>query len=221
MSRASWIAISTGGLFILAIRYSIQIKSYFNLHSKKTIFVGFVSCVLLSTTFTGMYFLKKNSADRRSLMWKIALQAAIEHPLGVGLGNFSGAYGEAQAEYFAECKRTEREEYVAGSPDYGFNEYLQIVVESGLISLILFITIVVLSLRSFIISKKWGVAGSMVSLLVFAFFSYPFSVLPFLIIFVFLLAIGNKVSEKQSTNINLRFRIISVFCFLISFFLHL
>ena len=89
------------------------------------------------SAFAGMYLMKKDSADGRALMWKVSLQAAINNPLGAGLGNFSGAYGEAQAAYFAAGKGTE--ELVAGSPDYGFNEYLQIAVEGGFIALVLFL----------------------------------------------------------------------------------
>ena len=190
MSRASWIAVIAGGLFVLTTHYSIHIRNYFYLYQKKMIFGVIVSCALLLAIFSGMYFLKKDSADGRLFMWKIALIAAIEHPLGVGLGNFPGAYGKAQAAYFEANNGSETEKYVAGNPEYGFNEYLQIAVESGVISLFLFIIIVVLSLRSFIIGRQWGIAGSMISLLIFAFFSYPFSILPFLIVFVFLLAIS-------------------------------
>ena len=176
--------------------------------------IGIVIGILLVTAFTGMYFLKKDSADGRTLTWKIAFQTAQKHPFGVGLGNFSGAYGDVQAAYFDSGKGTETEEYVAGSPEYGFNEYLQIAVESGVISLALFIIIVFLSLRSFIISKEWGIAGSIVSLLVFAFFSYPFSILPFLIIFVFLLAMTKSNNRTRITQIyaddNLKSAIIRV-----------
>ena len=193
MSRASWLAVTAGSLLVLCGQYSGRfalLKKYCEKHKKKTILTGFLALIVLLAAFSGMYFLKKDSADGRTLMWKIALQAAKEHPLGVGLGNFSGAYGDAQAAYFASGKASAAEEYVAGSPEYGFNEYLQIAVESGVIALVLFLAIVFLSLRSFIIHRKWGVAGSMVSLLVFACFSYPFNVLPFLILFVFLLAMS-------------------------------
>jgi tetratricopeptide (TPR) repeat protein len=43
-------------------------------------------------------------------------------------------------------------------------------------------------------NKAWGNAGSLTALLVFAFFSYPFSVLPFLIVLVFLLATNTNSS---------------------------
>ena len=61
--------------------------------------------------------------------------------------------------------------------------------------------IIIFSIRALIRNKKWGIAGSMVSLLVFAFFSYPFSILPILIVFVFLLA---AASENQVMSYELR-----------------
>ncbi|MDR1584409.1 MAG: O-antigen ligase family protein [Prevotellaceae bacterium] len=222
MSRASWLAAITGGLIVLTTRYSTsfeRLKKYFGEHKKKTALVGMVAGILLFTAFSGMYFLKKESADGRTLIWKIALQTAKEHPLGVGLGNFSGAYGDAQSAYFAAGKGTAAEELVAGSPIYGFNEYLQIMVECGVISLLLFLSIVFLSLRSFFINRKWGMVGSLISLLVFSFFSYPFNVLPILIIVVFLLAMGGA-SEKSlnfPNNLKSKYARICVICVLFPF----
>ena len=204
MSRASWLAVIAGSLVVLAAHYweEIKTKSYelrqFMIKGEKAkrklllVLSSSLLTLILFAALAGMYLIKKDSADGRALMWKISLQAAMKHPLGVGLGNFSSAYGEAQADYFATGKGTDTEELVAGNPDYGFNEYLQIAVEGGVISLGLFLAIIIMSLRKLIRNKKWGIAGSMVSLLVFAFFSYPFSVLPILIVFVFLLATANE-----------------------------
>ena len=77
--------------------------------------------------------MKKDSADGRRLMWKIAGRAIAENPWGgCGLGYFGGAFGKAQAAYFATEEATEQEEWVAGSPEYGFNEYLQLGWNWGL-----------------------------------------------------------------------------------------
>ena len=62
-------------------------------------------------------------------MWKISLKAIVNHPSGVGLGLFPSAYGDAQAAYFASGNASQTEEFVAGNPDYAFNEFLQIAVE--------------------------------------------------------------------------------------------
>jgi tetratricopeptide (TPR) repeat protein len=135
-----------------------------------------------------MYYLKKDSADGRVLIWKISLQMMARHPLGVGIGNFSGSYGEEQAAYFTSDHATEQEQNVAGYPEYGFNEYLQIGVEQGIISLMLWLSMMGYSLYMGIRRRRIASTASLVALLIASFASYPFSVLPFLIVMIFLLA---------------------------------
>ena len=73
-----------------------------------------------------------DSADGRLLMWKVSAKAVMEHPWqGVGWANVAGAYGDAQERYFASGAATEQEEYVAGAPEYVFNEYLQVAMAWG------------------------------------------------------------------------------------------
>ena len=197
MSRASWLAAITGSLVIIIGKYR---SSLINLRSSFLIKISAIILVLCLSLaiFAGMYYLKKKSADGRLLMWKVSLIAVAKNPLGVGLGHFPGTYGDSQAAYFASGKASEIEKYVAGNPEYGFNEYLQIAIESGIIGLFLFIGVIVCALRELIRSKNWGVMGSLVALLVFAFFSYPFSVLPFQIILVFLLAMSDiKIKNEE------------------------
>jgi tetratricopeptide (TPR) repeat protein len=141
--------------------------------------------------------MKKDSADGRALMWKIALQTAVHHPAGVGIGRFSGSYGHTQADYFASGKGTEQEQYVAGNPEYGFNEYLQIAVEQGVIPLVLFLGITGYSVYAGIRRKRMAATASLVALLIAAASSYPFSVLPFLIVMAYTMAdIGNSKIQK-------------------------
>jgi tetratricopeptide (TPR) repeat protein len=161
---------------------------------------GIIAVLVLLFASAGLYYLKKDSADGRTLTWKISLQTVARHPLGVGLGNFPGAYGEMQAAYFASGQASETEQLVAGNPEYGFNEYLQIAVESGIIALLLFAGIIVLSIRNGIKAKDWGTLGSLIALLVFAGFSYPFSVLPFLIVLAFLLAANQSCHPVLDTG---------------------
>jgi len=163
----------------------------------KIILIILILCLFVAS-FVGIYYLKKDSADGRVLTWKVSIFALVRHPLGIGLGCFPSAYGEAQAAYFASGHASETEEYLAGNPEYGFNEFLQIAIESGIASLILFIGMLGCAFRNLVKSKNSGVMGALVALLVFACFSYPFSVLPFLIVFVFLLALS--VPENFSTQ---------------------
>jgi O-antigen ligase len=194
MSRAAWFAASAGCLIVITGHYSLQLKAFYAKY-KKWILPGIIACILtFFIVLAGIYHLKKDSADGRLLMWKIAFRTTVEHPLGVGLGHFPNAYGEMQAAYFASGQASETEELVAGSPEYGFNEYLQIAVEAGIAGLLLFLGLIVLVIRNYLNNRQYGLAGSLVALLVFACFSYPFSVLPFLILFVFL------ISRKETGN---------------------
>ena len=200
MSRASWLSVIAGSMVVITGQWRKK-RLFFKsgMKSLKVIVFILVLC-LMAVSFTGIYYLKKDSADGRFLMWKVSVSALIQHPLGVGLGHFPGAYGEVQVAYFASGKATEAEEYVAGNPEYGFNEFLQIGIESGIASLLLFFGMLVCAFRGLIASMNWGVMGALGALLVFGCFSYPFSVLPFLVVFVFLLAMSS-VNSVQITQI--------------------
>ena len=197
MSRASWLAAIAGSAVVVFQSKWLPIRLIFGRWRIKSAMTTSIVVLLLLATITGLYYLKKNSADGRLLTWKVSLTVLAKHPFGVGLGHFPSAYGDAQAAYFASGKASETEEYVAGNPEYGFNEFLQIAVESGIISLLMFIGMLFFAFQGFIRhcgrdpqspDRPLGAIGSLVALLVFACFSYPFSVLPFLIVFVFLLA---------------------------------
>jgi hypothetical protein len=189
MSRAAWLATIVGGL-VVGLRWIIDnghVKEYYRKYKKQVCIACGAFAFVFLIGFVGMYFLKKTSADGRLLIWKVSAMTAVKHPFGVGLGNFCGAYGDTQADYFASGKATETEEYVTGYIEYGFNEYLQMLVESGVVPFLLFAFIVARSFLS-LFKRHVGMAGSLASLLVFAFFSYPFSILPFLIVLSFLLS---------------------------------
>ena len=128
----------------------------------------------------GLYLLKKDSADGRLLVWKMDLAVMRSQPwLGVGIGRYPGALGEAQAVYFANSPADPREEYVADAPEYGFNEFLQLGGEYGLIGLCLFISITGIASGGLFkrnTQQTGGVSGALSAFLVFACFSYPLTV---------------------------------------------
>lgn len=190
MSRASWLA-AIGGCGIVLLYYLLQnrkVKVYYHTYKKRCIGILPVLLLLVVIGCIGMYYLKKDSADGRALIWKISMQTILQHPIGVGIGDFSGAYGQEQAAYFASGRATEQEQYVAGNPEYGFNEFLQICVEQGILPFLLYMTIVVYSLYVGCKRRKVAPTASLVALLIASAMSYPFSVLPFLIVLAFLLA---------------------------------
>lgn len=194
MSRAAWIAGVCGSVLVVFCHYSSKIKSIlFRIEEcRKRRFWPVLLFVVLavSSLLVGVYHLKKDSADGRMLIWKISSGIIAEHPLGVGIGRFPGYYGEAQIRYFSQNGMgDQQEELVAGNPEYAFNEYIQIAVEQGVIACAVFVLLSLFALFIALKGRKHGVAGALLSLLVFAFFSYPFSLLPFPIILAALLAL--------------------------------
>ena len=200
MSRTAWIA-CLGGSGLVAMYFfakNKKVKTFIVRNRKKCILAASIALLLIVASCFGMYILKKDSADGRMFIWKNTIELIKQNPFGVGIGNFSGSYGHVQAAYFESGKGTEDEKRVAGNPEYAFNEYLQICAEQGAVAFLLFMCIIGYSIFIGIKRKKIAATSSLIALLIIAGASYPFSVLPFLIVFVFLLALIHN-DEKGIT----------------------
>jgi tetratricopeptide (TPR) repeat protein len=217
MSRASWLAVVSGSAVVWLLRTKAKNArlSAWLIRPKNRVAV-YAIIVSAAVALAGMYLFKKKSADGRVLIWKVSLQIVAKHPFGVGLGNFPGAYGDAQADRIAEGNADETEKYVAGNPEYGFNEYLQIAAESGWISFLLFLGTLVCAFRSMWKADERGQAGSLTALSVFAFFSYPFSVIPYLIIFTFLIAAAGGGETRPCRRQPVVPCVIALLCFAVA-----
>jgi O-antigen ligase len=193
MSRAAWLAALCGCGFVAA-------KQFVHLKRKTMPVLSVVLPILAVAAVLGMYHLKKNSADGRFLIWKNSIELVRQQPAGVGLGQFGGAYAQAQAAYFSSGNGSAQEELVAGSPEYAFNEYLQIAAEQGIAGLAIFLALVILCLYNGLKNKRFATVGALLALLIFAFGSYPFRILPFLILLAFLLADCDKMNRKNKES---------------------
>lgn len=121
----------------------------------------------------GAYMLKADSADGRLLMWRIGLRACAAHPWGVGWHHVAGAYGDAQEAYFASGAASPDEIAVAGTPDYLFNEYLQVALAWGWPAWLLFAGGLATAIVSALRARIYATAGATATFAVFAFSSYP------------------------------------------------
>ncbi len=198
MSRSAWLAAIISGLWIYGIHYSwkVQIQTVWQMYRKKVIAIIVLLFICLIVGGIAAFNLKKNSADGRLFMWKIASKAIVDKPLtGYGTYGFPSAFGKTQENYFAQGDYSPQEELVAGSPVYAFNEYLQVAIEWGIP-----VTFCILSfiLFCFYRGKKSGrisLCGGLVALLVFSFSSYPMQLPAFIISLVLFLSvclIGNS-----------------------------
>lgn len=192
-SRASWIAAVLSSLVLLELRYSI-LKSVFKKSNafKRTI-VAILSLGILGAGLFGVYIFKKGSSDGRVFIWKVTTKMIADATVfGVGFDRFNTYYMNYQAQYFEKNGGTS-ESIVADNTYYAFNEALQLVSENGLLGLILLLILLYVlfkakvkegyQLNSFI--AKTG----LLSIGVFACFSYPMQILPIKLVLVFLLVI--------------------------------
>ena len=188
MSRTAWVAVCVSTVYVCGNVYPAEIKSLGKRLSHKCKYWKVLAFLLVLAVGSATYLMKKDSADGRLLMWKVAVHAVAKQPLtGVGWEQVPGAYGQAQEEYFSKGHYTETEALVAGSPEYVFNEYLQVAMAWGVPALcgILIIVIVLFCLGH--VAGRYGTCGGLLSLGVFAFSSYPFQFMEFIVAFIGLL----------------------------------
>ena len=160
--------------------------------------MGLLVCMIALAVLVGVYLMKKDSADGRLFMDRISCRIIGRYPLlGCGPGRYAGAYGKAQQDFFENCLNEQfqaadalHEADIAGCPDVAFNEYLSVGTESGLPGLLLMLCIIVSALRRLLNQKNSAFVYGLISVAVFAAFSYPFSLLPFRIWTVVMLALA-------------------------------
>ena len=164
MSRSAWIAASASSVYICGMHYRMEIQHYIRHHRKQAVSFAIVTFILGGIALGGIYQMKKDSADGRLFLWKIAVRAVNEHPwTGCGWNSVPAAYGQAQENYFAAGNYTATEELVAGAPEYVFNEYLQVAIAWGIP--VLCIGLLILSGSMYIGHKQgiYGLCGALLS----------------------------------------------------------
>lgn len=191
MSRTAWCAAIISSIFVLLCEENIRKRcTTYLLLLKHKKWLSFLLIIILLALLIGAYIIKKDSADGRFFIWKISSIAIIENPWGYGVGTFPEIYGETQENYFALGDYTSREEWVAGCPEYAFNEYLRFAVEYGMGVLSIVILVVTYCLYEGFRYRRIGFCGALISVLVFSFGSYPFSLLEFwLLLFLLIMAL--------------------------------
>lgn len=190
LSRTACVACVIGGCVACSDRIYAKHKSWGNLRWG-------IALMILAAIIVGIYMVKKDSADGRLLLWKVAVRAAVESPInGVGWDRVAGAYGEAQEQYFASNEGSETEVLVADAPEYVFNDYLQVAIAYGIPTAIAMIAVVVGGIKVAMRNKEYGLAGSAVAVAVVMMASYPLQ-FPLFVVTIGLILVGCYLS---STN---------------------
>jgi O-antigen polymerase len=212
-SRVAWLGLVIASLYLLVVsdKFKPVIQKLFNNSIKKWI-LNIIILFTIIATVTGLYLMKKNSADGRFLIWKITSNTIKDQPLwGHGIDKFKSYYMDYQANYFKNNPDT-KESLVASDVIYPFNEPLRIASETGLIGLIILISIFFYALTNNKTGEEDGqfnlivlARAGLISVLIFSFFSYPIDIVPIMVNVLLYLAIIGK-SKRQVFLISLGLR---------------
>ena len=191
-SRAGWMAVWTGGFFLLCS------SMYRRMYRKRFYLCLFSLFIFFLLFFAWAYLLKKNSADGRLLIWLNTWHMVLDNPLcGLGTGGWLSNYMHYQAEYFMQHPDSSYL-MLADNVAYPYNEYLLLLAEHGIIGLLC----LVFFWAAILLHKNNGKVEKalLLSFMTFAFFSYPSSVFALQILFVVMLGMVKSHPICQCTH---------------------
>lgn len=168
---------------------------------RKKLYAG-ILIVGLGLSLYGLYQVREVSANGRLFIWKNTCEMIKDHPLvGVGVDRFKAEFPAYQAQYHSQLTE-EVEKYYDGNTFLVFNEYLRAVAETGFLLPLLFLLPLGMVWKYRNVTQESRMAACGIGcLLVFGFFSYPFSILTLKVLAVlFLGMIGRECRVVYSWN---------------------
>ena len=209
MSRAAWLGLAVA--VVVTLLGDGVARGWVQRH-RLVIPLG---AVVVAALLAGAFMMKRDSAVGRLHIWDIEARAVMARPLfGAGPGLGLGAYGDAQAAFFRDrlpdpsvtdsndCLFSQLPALLrirvqaAGCPEYPFNEFLGIGMETGLPGLLLALSAAVLALLS-LFRRRNPFAAGLLCWVVFALASYPLSIPQLCILVVVFLAEAASPYEKR------------------------
>lgn len=198
MGRTGWLAAAVGSLVVW---WFSSAKHDYPARWRNGRILA-VSFVLMIISGVVLYLLKPASALGRVFIWMMAANAVWHDSgvTGVGWEHVGAAIGNAQERYFATHPDSVFAT-VAGSPEYAFNEFLQIGLADGYLMLLLFIFIPLALVCIAYKSRNYGILGVWIALLITCLGSYPlqfasfralFGVLTLLTLLHWILHVANR-----------------------------
>ena len=185
-SRAAWFALLVVAVGILYGRLKMKRKRVY----------AVCIVIALALSLYGMYRMREVSADGRLFIWKNTCEMIKDHPLtGVGIDRFKAEFPAYQAQYHSQLTE-EVEKYYDGNTFLVFNEYLRAIAETGfLLPLLALLPLAMVWKYKDVSTETRMAAGGLGCLLVFGFFSYPFSILTLKVLAVLFLGIIGRESH--------------------------
>lgn len=217
LNRASWIGIFASTILIGLYKLS-QSKYLLKLNKWKKFGLATIIIILVGLSLPFLYNFKKGSSDGRLLVWKVSGNIIKEHPLiGIGYGRFHSEYNLYQADYFKGIHYKD-EELLAGDVQLAFNDYIEVLVETGVVGLLLFFGLIFLILSSLKLGKDsvYLFLCPFLIFLILSTVSYPVNTLITKILFIFFIAsISSYVSNYEDNSLIFNFKKWLIVVFLI------
>ncbi len=187
-SRTGIITMLLSGIYILILKFKLK---------KKYIVATFGILILFLFLFL-LLFIKKDSSSGRIFILKNTTEMIIEKPFGRGSTGFETDYMIKQAEYFRN-NNDEEAAMFADDIKHPLNEYMYVAVNYGIPTLVVILVAVAL-----LISRLYKENSKesrcfihfITLLLVWSFFSYPFSVA-----YVIVVLLAYIVTLPQTSNL--------------------
>lgn len=227
-SRVAFLSMLGSSIYLFSAKEKVHRiwQDHIQPYVKRWVLYLIIAIAVIALT-SGLYLIKKGSADGRLLIWKITINAIKDQPLwGHGIDKFKSFYMDYQAQYFADHPQTS-EAVVAGEIVYAFNEPLRIASETGFIGLTIVMLVFFYSFRN---NNKRGKAddsenitryarAGLISFLIFSCFSYPLEIVPIMVnVFLYLAIIAKSqrsifvvAINSSQKNIFARFMLAFVF----------
>lgn len=137
MIRTAWLVALAGLSVVLYFKYARPVRTYFKKY-RWVVIPGLVAFLLVTGAL--FYSLKKDSADGRLLVYRVAIEKVWDEPLkGAGWNSFRAHYNEWQADWFSadEGRMYGQSAKLAGSVLFAYNEFIELATEHGMAMLLL------------------------------------------------------------------------------------
>lgn len=219
-SKTTLLALVISMCFLASQYYKEQLHNL-NLPQGNFLLGGFILLSIASTIYFIYCLIDYDfqSLRGRFLIWTISLQMIPEHLfVGIGLGNFKNVYNLEQSRYFTDT-HINSDYLLADDVFYCFNEYIQLLVETGLTGIIIICLFMYCLIKAY--RPKDLLSIGAMSFLLFIFItclsSYPLRSLS--TIFVLIVTIAVISSEQTLFRVKLStFRVaMSVWLLLVTF----
>lgn len=215
-SRGAWIASFVGLGLVLNLKYALS--KYILKAGKIKNSIGLLIVAVLA--LSALYNHKPDSAFGRLFIWKTGIPMIAENPVwGNGFGSFENDYGKVQARYFLENSPAEKEIIVADYVTCAYNEFLEMVIDSGFVGLFIFLLVIYFAFKPRLGHRSeyyFAARFSLVALIILGMISYPFDLMPNLFMFVIFLSIifteGNYTTLQLKSNSILFVWALVLFC---------